>query len=210
MKTENRKKAFRALILAGKEIVRSGLTIGSGGNISSRVEGADEFVITGSGTWLDQLTTEDFSVMNFNGEVIAGNQKPSVEWKMHSQTYQVRPDMNSVIHVHPQTAVLLDAMGYKVRMITLDHAYYLKKIVSVPYFPAGSQEIADLSSAASKDSECIILGHHGCSTLGETVGSALRRSLLLEEAANNTYRALTLGDKDVDFPAEWFEKLSSI
>jgi hypothetical protein len=46
--------------------------------------------------------------------------------------------------------------------------------------------------------------------LGETVGSALRRSLLLEEAANNTYRALTLGNKTVDFPPEWFEKLSSV
>ena len=78
MMTENREKALNALILAGKEIVRSGLTIGSGGNISSRVEGSDEFVITGSGTWLDQLTSKDFSVMNFNGEVIAGNEKPSV------------------------------------------------------------------------------------------------------------------------------------
>ena len=46
----------------------------------------------------------------------------------------------------------------------------------------------------------MILGHHGCSALGEDVGMAFRRAMNLEEAATATYRALTLGDRTTTFP----------
>jgi L-fuculose-phosphate aldolase len=201
---------MESLVVAGKEVVSRGLTLAAGGNLSARIPNSDEFVITASGSWLDRLTEENFSILKLSGELVSGNKVPSVEWKMHQRSYLTRPDINSVVHVHPQTAVLLDAMGEKIRLITLDHIYYLQKVASVPFFPAGSEEIANACSEAAKDCNVIILGHHGCSALGETVPSAVRRALLLEEAANNTYRALTLGNRTVDFPEAWASKISSI
>lgn len=198
-----------ALIDAGAEIVRRSLTLASGGNLSARIPGTDRFIVTGTGTWLDRLTPEKFTEMNLAGDVISGPE-PSVEWKLHRETYVKRPDINSVIHVHPQTAVILDALGYQIRLITLDHAYYLKKVKAVPFFPAGSQEIATAAAEAAADCNCIILSNHGSSTLGETVEMALRRALLLEEAATATFRALQLGDKTTSFPDEWIDKLISI
>ena len=198
-----------ALIDAGAEIVRRSLTLASGGNLSARIPGTDRFFVTGTGTWLDRLTPEKFTEMNLAGEVLSGPE-PSVEWKLHRDTYVKRPDINSVVHVHPQTAVILDALGYQIRLITLDHAYYLKKVKAVPFFPAGSQEIADAASEAALDCNCIILSNHGSSTLGETVEMALRRALLLEEAATATFRAIQLGDKTTTFPSEWIDKLISI
>lgn len=199
----------QALIDAGAEIVRRSLTLASGGNLSERIPGTDRFIVTGTGTWLDRLTAGSFTEMNLAGEVLSGP-APSVEWKLHRETYLKRADVNSVIHVHPQTAVILDALGYPVRLITLDHAYYLKKVTSVPFFPAGSQEIADAAATAAQDCDCIILSNHGSSTLGDTVEMALRRALLLEEAAMATFRALQLGDKTTTFPAQWVDKIVSI
>lgn len=198
-----------ALIDAGAEIVRRSLTLASGGNLSVRVPDSDRFFVTGTGTWLDRLSPDAFTEMNLAGDVIAGP-RPSVEWKLHRETYLKRADVNSVIHVHPQTAVILDALGYEVRLITLDHAYYLKKVRSVPFLPAGSQEIADAAAQASVDCDCIILSNHGSSTLGETVEMALRRALLLEEAAAATFKALQLGDRETTFPAEWVNKINTI
>lgn len=189
------------LTAVGVDIVARGLALASGGNISARID-EDTFVVTGSGTWLDRLTPEDFSVMSLSGEVISGSPSPSSEWKLHQRSYLTRKDVNAVVHVHPQHAVLLDALGHDVRLITLDHAYYVRSIGTTPYYPNGSDELADSAAEQAAHHDCIIMGHHGCSALGDSVSMAFRRALNLEEAATATYRALLLGDTETTFPAE--------
>ena len=185
----------------GRLAVAGGLALASGGNLSARMPGSDEFVVTGAGTWLDRLTAADFSVMTLDGEVAWGAERPSSEWKLHQRTYRVRPDVNAVVHLHPQHAVLVDALGHPIRLITLDHAYYVRSIGTVPYFPNGSDELADRAAEQAREHDCIVLSHHGCSALGPDVGMAYRRALNLEEAAIATYRALLLGDTTTAFPA---------
>lgn len=188
------------LTATGVDIVARGLALASGGNLSARIDD-DTFVVTGSGTWLDRLTAEDFSVMSLSGEVLSGSQSPSSEWKLHQRSYAARADVNAVVHVHPQHAVLLNALGHDVRLITLDHAYYVKSVGTTPYHPNGSDELADSAAEQAREHDCIIMGHHGCSALGDSIGMAFRRALNLEEAATATYRALLLGDTETTFPA---------
>lgn len=199
-----------SLIDAGHVIVDRALALASGGNLSARVPGTDHFVVTATGTWLDRLTPEQFTLISLDGEVVGGNPRPSVEWKLHHRTYLVRDDVNSVIHVHPQTAVLLDAAGHAVRLITLDHAYYLRQVKSVPFFPAGTTEIAEAAAEAARECDAIILSFHGSSTLGQNVEMALRRALLLEEAAMATFRSLQIGANDLTFPPEWKDRITTI
>ncbi|WP_262002448.1 class II aldolase/adducin family protein [Microbacterium sp. Mcb102] len=189
------------LSAVGVDIVARGLALASGGNISARID-EDTFVVTGSGTWLDRLTPEDFSVMSLSGEVVSGSPSPSSEWKLHQRSYATRSDVNAVVHVHPQHAVLLNALGHDVRLITLDHAYYVRSVGTTPYYPNGSDELADSAAEQAAHHDCIIMGHHGCSALGDSVSMAFRRALNLEEAATATYRALLLGDTESAFPAE--------
>lgn len=189
------------LSAVGIDIVARGLALASGGNISARIDD-DTFVVTGSGTWLDRLTPDDFSVMSLSGEVISGSPNPSSEWKLHQRSYQTRSDVNAVVHVHPQHAVLLNALGHDVRLITLDHAYYVRSVGTTPYYPNGSDELADSAAEQAAHHDCIIMGHHGCSALGDSISMAFRRALNLEEAATATYRALLLGDTETSFPAD--------
>lgn len=189
----------------GKDAVGRGLVLASGGNLSARVPGAETFVVTATGTWLDRLVPDDFTLMDLDGNVVGGNPKPSSEWKLHQRTYRVRPDVNALIHLHPQAAVVLDALGYAVRLLTLDHAYYLKRVERIPFFHNGSDELADASAEASRDCNAIILAHHGCSALGDTISMAYRRALNLEEAAANTFRCIQLGDLITTFPEDAFK-----
>lgn len=189
---------------AGRDAVGRGLVLASGGNLSARHPGSGTFAVTGTGTYLDRLGFDDFAVMDLEGNVVGGCPKPSSEWKLHQRTYLMRPDVNSVIHLHPQMAVLLDALGYEVRLITLDHAYYLRTVKRVPYAPNGSDELGDTAAEASRDCDVVILEYHGCSTLGDTIAMAYRRALSLEEAAQNTFRCLQIGNTDLIFPRdEW-------
>ena len=79
-----------------------------------------------------------------------------------------------------------------------------------PFHPSGSQEIADAAAEAARDHDAVVLAHHGCSTLGDTVSMALRRALNLEEAATMTYRLLLAGDRTSDFPARWKGNIISV
>lgn len=190
------------LVDVGRAAVDKGLALASGGNLSARLPGSDRFVVTGSGTWLDRLTPDDFTLMSLDGDILGGAASPSSEWKLHSRTYQARNDVNAVIHLHPQHSVLLDALGHEIRLITLDHAYYVRSVGRTPYYPNGSDELADSAAEQARSHDCVVMGHHGCSALGPTVSMAFRRALNLEEAATQTYRALVLGDTTTTFPVE--------
>ncbi len=190
------------LIEAGRNAADRGLVLASAGNLSARLPGRDAFLITASGTWFHRLTPSDFSLVSLTGSVIGGNPVPSTEWKLHQRTYEVRADVNAVFHLHPHAAVILDACGHQVRLITADHVYYLGKVARVPFAPNGSDELADTAAEASRDCNAIVMAHHGSSTLGDTIEMAYRRALNLEDAAQATFRCLQIGDRDARFPAE--------
>lgn len=193
------------LVATGRKAVAAGLVLGSGGNLSARLPGADECVVTASGTWLDELDHDSFSVVGIaTGEHRGGHSRPSSEVALHLATYRVRPDVNAVVHLHPQTSVLLTALGHAVRPLTVDHAYYLREVRTTPFRQSGSPELAEEAAAAVADgSNAVVLGHHGCSTLGATVRLAYQRAGNLEEAARATLTMLQLGDTTTACPPEY-------
>lgn len=197
------------LIVVGRKAVSAGLVIGSGGNLSARLPGADECVVTCSGSWLDELTREDFSVVAIaDGTVRGGHPKPSSEAQLHLATYRVRSDTNAIIHLHPQTSVLLDALGKPIRLLTIDHAYYVREVRSTPFIQSGTPELAQAGADAVADGcNCVILGHHGCSVLGETIELAHKRAANLEEAARATLTMLQLGDTTTACPPEYLDRV---
>ena len=195
------------LAVVGRKAVAAGLVIGSGGNLSARLPGAEECVVTASGTWLDELRPEDFSLVGLaDGGVLAGHPAPSSELPLHLTTYAVRPDVNAVVHLHPQASVLLTALGHRIRLLTIDHAYYVREVRTTPFVQSGTQELADAAAAAVADgANCVVLGFHGCSALGDTVQTAHKRAANLEEAARATLAMLQLGDTTTQCPAEYLE-----
>ncbi len=191
--------AFEDMSRAGAQAVSVGLALASGGNLSVRRPGSSEFVVTGRGTFLDRLRPGSFALMNLDGEALDGID-PSSEWKLHQRTYRERPDVNAIVHLHPQHVVLLDALGKRIRLLTLDHIAYVPVINRIPFYPNGSDELADAAAEASIGCDCIVLGNHGCSALSTTVDDAFRKALNLESAATATYRMLLLGDETTEFP----------
>lgn len=188
------------LIDVGRTAVERGLVLASGGNLSARLPSRDRFVVTGAETWLDRLGRDSFTVMDLDGHVLGGCPVPSSEWKLHQRTYQERPDANAVVHLHPQHAVLVDALGHRIRTLTLDHVGYVGEVASVPFAPNGSDQLADTAAIAARNHDCVVLAYHGCSTVGVDVPMAFRRAMNLEEAATATFRCLQLGNHELEFP----------
>ena len=55
----------------------------------------------------------------------------------------------------------------------------------------------------------MILSHHGCSVIADSVELAHKRAFYLEEAALLTYRALTLGRTLQPVPTDWLDRPST-
>lgn len=204
--SENSAALINELCEVGRDAVQRGLVLASGGNLSVRLDD-ESFAITASGAWLDRLTEESFSVVSLDGEVRAGHPSPSSEWKLHQRAYLTRPDVQTVIHMHPQHAVLMSTLGHEIRLLTLDHAYYVHSVGETPFYPNGSDELADSAAQELAEHNCVVMKHHGCTVVASDTDMAYRRVLNLEEAAKATLIAHQLGDEDTVFPAEEFARL---
>jgi L-fuculose-phosphate aldolase len=199
-----------SLVDVGRSLVDAGLVLASGGNLSAREPGGDVCVVTARGTWLDRLRPDDFALVRIaDGAVVGGAADPSTELALHLECYRVRPDAAAVVHVHPQTSVLLAALGHPIRAITTDHAVYVGPVRVAPFRYPGTAALATEAAALLADGacDCVVLSHHGCSVVGDSVEMAHRRVLNLEEAARLTYAALLLGDSGTVCPPGYRDRV---
>lgn len=200
----------------GYDVVQAGLVCGSGGNLSARVPDEDACWVTATGAWLDRLSRTSFTTVRVSdGSPAAGSARvePTSELALHLALYRARPDVNAVIHLHPQTALLLDALGEHIRIVTTDHAFYLRRVSTVPFRLPGSRELAALAAAMASDgTDCLVLSQHGSVVMAETVELAHKRARNLEEAAMLTYRALAAGRLENlrNCPDEFLDRISSL
>lgn len=204
----------------GYDVVQAGLVCGSGGNLSARIPDEDACWVTASGAWLDRLSRTTFVPIQVSdgspatiGTLPVARPEPTSELALHLATYRTRPDVNAIVHLHPQTVLLLDALGERIRLTTTDHAFYLRRIVTAPFRLPGTIEIAAMASAMAADgTNCLILSQHGCLVLADSVELAHKRARNLEEAAGLTYRALVAGKLDLlrDCPTEFTDRLNGI
>jgi L-fuculose-phosphate aldolase len=232
------------LAYVGHDVVRAGLVVGSGGNLSARLPDGDSCWVTASGTWLDRLDRASFVRVRISdgatspagsvypdgyvypaGYVLPGpptvqdgstlldgvrppaprgpttpGPTPTSEVGLHLATYQARPDVQAIVHLHPQTVLLLDALGERIRL----------RGARVPFRSPGTTELAELAAEAARDgTNCLVLSQHGCSVLADSVELAHKRAANLEEAARLTYRALAAGRLDdlPDCPAEFLARI---
>ncbi|GIJ50750.1 class II aldolase [Virgisporangium aliadipatigenens] len=194
------------LVRAGRKVVAAGLVVGSGGNLSARAEDPDEIWVTPTGAWLDELSVGELSRVRVRDGSLISGPAPTSELALHVATYRARPDVSAIIHLHPQALLLLDALDEPVRLVTTDHRFFVRRVARTPFHPPGGTEVAEAAADASRDgTDCVVLGNHGCSVLGDSVDLALKRVFNLEEAARLTYAALALGRADSlrGLPPEW-------
>lgn len=204
----------------GYDVVQAGLVCGSGGNLSARLPDDDVCWVTASGAWLDRLSRPSFvpvcisdgSVASPTGSLPVVRPAPTSELALHLALYRTRPDVNAVVHLHPQTVLLLDALGEHVRLTTTDHAFYLRRVVTVPFRLPGTVEVGAQAAALAADgTNCLVLSRHGCVVIADSVELAHKRARNLEEAAALTYRALLAGRLDTlrECPEEFLHQLDS-
>jgi len=92
------------------------LANGLSGNVSIREK--DNVIITPSGFSLSEIKAEDLVVLDLNGNLISGNNRPSSERLMHIEIYRNRPHINCVIHTHSPAATTFSYLNKQILPIS--------------------------------------------------------------------------------------------
>ncbi|RLE50688.1 MAG: class II aldolase/adducin family protein [Candidatus Methanomethylicota archaeon] len=172
-----------------------GLITGIEGNISVRIAGFDQMWITPSGPYKPWIKEEDLIRMKFDGEVVEGRHKPSIEWKMHAEIYKRRNDVNAIVHAHNPFTLGLTLAGVNLEPITAEAALIIDKLGKVAFAYPGSEELAKkVGEEFEKGKNAVILENHGVVCSGTTLEEALSIAEVLEEVAIALFVSKMLGN----------------
>lgn len=168
------------IIETGRWIIEKGLTWGTSGNISMRQ--GERIWITAGGTDLGQLKTEDILVCDLAGTVLEGAKKPSKETGMHLEVYKRRPEIKAVVHTSPFYTTMCACSGMKILTdLFIEAMYYCEKMTRIPYFHAGSRELAEAAGGACHESHVILMENHGVLVYDKQINEC-RTALEITEA----------------------------
>ena len=79
-----------------KRVYEKGMSPACSGNISIKLD--KNILISASGTCMFDMSEEDVVLIDYDGNLIQGNKKPSSEKILHSEIYTKRDDINAIIH----------------------------------------------------------------------------------------------------------------
>ncbi|MBD2868795.1 class II aldolase/adducin family protein [Paenibacillus arenilitoris] len=163
MKPNPERKLWEQLRDTGMYMLDNGLAWGNAGNISARVD-EDRYLITASGTDMGELAEGDFALCSVaSGKAVRdGGPKPSKEVPMHQAVYELRPEINAVLHASPFYSTMIACTGEPIPADWFVEAmYYLERIERVPYFHPGSRELGEAVRAKAGAANILLLENHG-------------------------------------------------
>lgn len=182
-------EVFEVGRLAGQR----GLLWGTGGNISVRTED-DRFLVTATGTRLENLRSNDLVPCAVHGSPEDRPERCSSEIQVHRRIYQRRPDVRSVIHLSPLYATLVACSGLELPVdLNPEAAIYLGSIGRTPYVEPGTDGLGMAVADALGDGAAVLMINHGAVTVGDDVWTAFRRMETLEFLAQLVVTARCAG-----------------
>ncbi|MEA2640595.1 MAG: 3,4-dihydroxyphthalate decarboxylase [Chloroflexota bacterium] len=193
------------IALSCRVLGRQGLTKGALGHVSARIPGEpDKFLIKAKGpdeTALEFATVRDVITIDDEGATIEAPEglQPPNETAMHLAVYRKRPEVQSVIHAHPDYVVLLTAVEKP--LVPIYSAYgpgVQMAIDGVPLYPRSitivNDELGDdFMSYMGQNDVCMLRGH-GITTAGMSVEESTSNAFAIHELARMNYMAYAIGD----------------
>ncbi|WP_320174537.1 L-fuculose-phosphate aldolase [Maridesulfovibrio sp.] len=190
----------------GKKMLESGLTTGTGGNLSVYNRELGLVAISPSGLDYRLSTPEDIVVIDLEGNIKDSERKPSSEYGFHTILYKNRPDVNAVVHTHSVYATTVACLNMELPAVHYLVGFAGKKVPLAPYATFGTPELAENVISTIGNYNAVLLANHGLITVGRTLGNAFDAAEELELVARIYIQALSVG-KPVIVPDDEMDKV---
>lgn len=170
----------------GGSLFDRGLTAGSSGNISVRLEDGG-WLMSPTNVSLGNLDPARLSRLDHGGKLLLGD-PPTKEAFLHLSMYAERKDARAVIHLHSShaTAVSILRDVDPADVLPALTAYYVMRVGRlplVPYFAPGDPDLAVAVRAMASSHHAVLLANHGPVVAGTSLANAQYATEELEETA---------------------------
>jgi L-fuculose-phosphate aldolase len=202
-------KAKEQIAKMGQKIIAAGLVFGTWGNISVRVAKEELVVITPSGIDYGNIQARDMVVVDYAGQVVEGERRPSNETQMHLAIYRARNDVGAVMHTHSVFASAMAVAQTAIPPIMEDMAQLIGGGVPVArYARAATAELAANAVEALGELNAVLLANHGVVGVGRDLNEAFDVCQVVERSAQ-VYAWAGLNGRPAELPARDIEALRS-
>ncbi len=169
----------------GKSLFERGMTAGSSGNISVRLD--DGWLLTPTDSCLGRLDPARISKLAPDGRHLAGD-PPSKELFLHGAMYEERASAKAIVHLHSTHSVAVSCLPEVDPADVLPPltAYYVMKIGRlplIPYYRPGDEKLGDAIRGLAAKNRAVLLANHGPVVAGKSLEDAVYAMEELEETA---------------------------
>ena len=183
--------AVTQIIEAGRFLYAQGWSPATSSNYSVRCD-AHSAYITVSGRHKGQLSAEDVMRVDWQGQAVGSDLRPSAETLLHTQVYEFAPHVGAVLHTHSVAATVWSrqlsghwrVQGYEL-LKALPGVESHEAEVCIPLFentqdlPALAAQVLQYVQQQGLPPGYLIRGH-GLYTWGQSMADALRHVEALE------------------------------
>ncbi|KMO70297.1 MAG: class II aldolase/adducin family protein [Mycolicibacterium rufum] len=169
---------------------RSGLVVGTAGNVSIRVD--DLVVISPSGVDYEAMSPRDVGIHDLDGNAVDAVLAPSSELALHLAVYG-SSEHSAVVHTHAPASTALSTVVDEVPASHYYSALFGGAIRVAPYATFGTQQLADNVTAALRDRAAALMGNHGAVLAGAALPKVLNLVPYLEYVCDVQLRAMASG-----------------
>jgi sugar (pentulose or hexulose) kinase/phosphoglycerate dehydrogenase-like enzyme/ribulose-5-phosphate 4-epimerase/fuculose-1-phosphate aldolase len=199
-----------AIVAIVEELYEGRVVTGTGGNVSTRVPGAEEIWITPSRLFKGDLSPEVMVRTDLGGRPLdPGSRSPSSEWDMHCEIYRRRPEVKAVIHAHAPHATILANAGLPFPPISTEAAFF-DDLPRVPFIMPGTPDLAVAVADAVGNGWAALLINHGLLVCGRSLRSAADMVEIIERSSELILGCHSVGKQPPVLPPEIVKTLRAM
>jgi L-fuculose-phosphate aldolase len=162
----------KEICAVGRKLWMRQFVDGNGGNISYRI-GPNEVICTPTLVSKFDLTPEDLSLVDLEGNQIAGTRPRTSEIFLHLEIYKAVSEAKSCVHCHPPHATAYAITGrVPPNLVIPEFEVFVGKVAISPYETPGTAAFAQTVLPYVKEHNTVLLSNHGIICWGDTVTHA--------------------------------------
>ncbi|MEY4278160.1 MAG: L-ribulose-5-phosphate 4-epimerase AraD [Bacteroidota bacterium] len=182
---------------ANMQLPKLGLVLFTFGNVSAVDRSLGVFAIKPSGVPYEKLSPADMVIVDFEGNTVAGNLRPSSDTKTHAVLYKHWETIGGIVHTHSVYGTAWAQSQRDIPIFGTTHADY--NTVDIPCAPPmgddrieGNYELETGFQIINcfkdkgldyKEVEMVLIGNHAPFTWGKNADKAVHNSAVLEQIA---------------------------
>lgn len=181
----NETKLREEICRVGASLYQRGLTAGSSGNISIRLE--DGWLLTPTNTCLGTLDPARIAKLDWSGKLVSGD-PPSKEAFLHRAMYEERGAAGAIVHLHSTHSAAVSCMSGLdphccIPPLTPYFVMKIGRLPLLPYHRPGDPKLGDAIRSLAGKHSAVLLANHGPVVSGRSLESAVYAIEELEETA---------------------------